>query len=359
MKGIGDKLKAANARLSRCQLVQHGGRLYVRSSRFPPKPGSKSARPEHPTGCRANPQELKIAEAIALEMDGQLLRGVFDWANWHKPKTAPPETCADWVQRLETDYWKRHDRTPNTENTWRKSYRQYFDQLPLDEGLTEDVLISRLTERYKAGSRSRQLCAVAYAMLARFAGVETAKITEMGKGYRPQSKTLKGLPTDEQIEYAIDHCERREWQWAAGIQAAFGLRNHEIFRLDVTQITEGVVTVSENSKTGKRQIYACPFEWVERWRLAEVAMPAMDLERANNQIGSVVSQWYKRLGLHRPYQYRDAYIIRLRLRGVDSAFSSRWAGHSAGVEDQAYLSAIQEGHHQQVFERLKRVTARE
>jgi hypothetical protein len=79
----------------------------------------------------------------------------------------------------------------------------------------------------------------------------------------------------------------------------------------------------------------------------------INLDSANNSIGSKISQFYARLGLHRPYQYRDAYIVRLRLRGVDSAFSSRWAGHSAGVEDRAYLPAIQEIHHQQVFERLK------
>jgi hypothetical protein len=351
-----DRLKAVNARLSRCKLVQHADRLYIRSSRFPPKPESKSKRPEYATGYRANLHELKLAEGMAIEIEGQLLRDRFDWANWLKPKELPPECIGDWIERLEADYWQRHEKTPNTESTWRKSYRQYFGELSHDAPLTEELLIETLATRYKAGSRSRQLCCTSFAMLAKFAGLNPTKIAELGKGYSPKSKSLKGLPTDEQIEQAIDNCDRREWQWAAGVQAAFGLRNHEIYRLNVDQISDGAITVLENSKTGKtRQTYACPFEWIERWKLTEaVELHPMDLGLANNTIGSRISQWYKRLGLHRPYQYRDAYIIRLRLRGVDSAFSSRWAGHSAGVEDRSYLSAIQEIHHREVFERLRK-----
>jgi hypothetical protein len=349
-EGFEAKLTAVNGRLSRCKLVQHSERLYVRSSHFPPKPGSSSKRPEYATGYRANLRELKLAEGMALEIDGQLLRDKFEWDDWLKAKEARPEMLHSWVLKLEADYWQRHERSLNTENTWRKSYQQYFGVLPVEATLTEDLLIKTLTQRYKAGSRSRQLCAVAFSMLARFAGLEHGKIAELGKGYRPGSKTLKGLPTDELIEYAIDHCEIRAWQWAAGVQATFGLRNHEIFRLDTSRVGDGIITVLENSKTGTRQVYACPFEWVERWRLSEVCLPVVNLDQANNAIGSAVSQWYKRLGLHRPYQYRDAYAVRLKFRGIDSAFSSRWMGHSAAVHDQSYLPALQEVHHQQIFE---------
>lgn len=349
-QGFESNLKAVNARLSRCKLVQHAERLYVRSSHFPPKQGSKSKRPEYATGYRATVRELKLAEGMALEIDGQLLRERFDWGDWLKVKATAPQTVHDWVFKLEADYWQRHEQTLNTQNTWRKSYQQYFGVLPIEVVLTEELLIKELTGRYRAGSRSRQLCAIAFGMLARFAGLEHGKIAELGKGYKPESKTLKGLPTDVQIEYAIDHCEVRSWQWAAGVQATFGLRNHEIFRLELSQISEGIITVLENSKTGARQVYACPFEWVGRWRLSEVCCPVVNLEAANNAIGSSVSQWYKRLGLHRPYQYRDAYAVRLKFKGIDSAFSSRWMGHSAAVHDQSYLPAIQEAHHQQMFE---------
>lgn len=348
------KLKAVNARLSRCKLVQHSGRLYLRSSHFPLKPGSTNSRPEYPTGFRANLTELRFAEGVAVQIDGQLLRERFDWADWLKSQEAPAKTCLEWVQKLEKDYWQRRDRTPNTENTWRKSYQQYYKSLAADAEITESLLIDTLIERYKAGSRSRQLCAVAFGMLAEFAGLSRAKIAALGQGYRPESKSLKSLPTDEQIEYAIDNCQRRDIQIMAGLQATFGLRNHEIFRLNRDQISEGVIAVTENSKTGAREVYAYPFDWVQRWTLWEDSLPILNLEASNNYLGSRVSQWYKANDLHRPYQYRDAWILRLRIKGgIDRGVSAIWAGHSPEVEDRSYFSAIQDRHHKEVFERLR------
>jgi integrase len=351
--GFATKLKAVNARLSRCKLVQHSERLYVRSSHFPPKPGSRSNRPEYATGYRATSLELKLAEGMAIEIDGQLLRDRFDWADWLQDKALPPEHCLDWVERLEADYWGRHQKTLNTLNTWRKSYQQYYNELPVESPLSEELMIGILRTRYKSGSRSRQLCSVAFGMLAQFAGIERTKIAALGQGYRPEPKSLKTLPTDEQIEYAIDNCDRREWQWAAGVQAVFGLRPHEIFRLNLDQISEGIISVSENSKTGARDAYACPFEWIERWKLNEICYPKMELDRANNDIGSRCSYFYRALGLHQPKKYRDAWVIRVRLRGVDPGISSRAAGHSQSVEDRSYLSALQERHFKQAFEKIR------
>lgn len=351
-----EKLRQANASLSRCKLVKHGERLYVRSSHFPPKPRSRSARPELATGYRATGKELPLALGMASEIDGQLLRERFNWADWLKVKEGPAVTVRDWLNRLEADYWQRRERTLKAETTWQHSYYEYFQHLPLEVPLTLEVLKLTL-RRYKAGSRSRQLCSVALGMLAEFAGVDRSELRELGKGYKSAAKSGADILTDEQIVFQIEQCRSRAWQCAAAIQATFGLRNHEIFRLDTTRLTDGVVRVLPDAKTGERMVYACPFEWIEQFRLNHLTLPAVVTEgRANRDIGNSVTKAYKRQGLAHPYAYRDAYAIRLEFYwdvSTPGAFKTRWMGHSAAVHDANYLDAIQEIHHERMYEKLR------
>jgi integrase len=350
-------LRAVNAKLSRCKLVKHSERLYVRSSRFPPKPGSSSKRSEFATGYRATAKELKLAEGMAIEIDGQLLRDKFTWEDWLKEKVAKAETVHDWLERLKSDYFQRRERTTKSETTWTYSYWQYFQELPLNAELTEALLKGTLIKRYKGGSRSRQLCSVAYGMLAEFAGLSRVEITELGKGYRSAGKTSAQILTDDQVLFQIENCRTREWQCAAALIAVFGLRNHEVFKLDLTRLSEGIARVLADTKTGERLVYACPFEWIEKFNLSNLKLPSVGIEgRSNRMIGHSVNQGFKLNGLANPYAFRDAYAVRLEFyweAGTPTAFKSRWMGHSSAVHDANYLDAIQEIHHEQMYERLR------
>jgi integrase len=359
VKNFPDLIRDANASLSRCQLVQHAGRLYVRSSRFPPKPGSKSKRPELVTGYRANPRELTLAIAVARQVDGALILGTFNWEPWLLERQRSPVTIGQWLQRLEKEYWQRREKTLKAQTTWSKSYWDYFQQLPLEQSLTVEVLKGVLMENYRAGTRSRQACSVAFGMLARFAGLERLEIAELGKGYKPAPKTAADILTDDQILFQLEQIERRPWQCAAALQAIFGLRNHEIFKADLSRVQEGIVRISADTKTGERVCYACPPQWIERFNLREdMPLPKVRTEgRSNRAIGDSVTGAYRRLNLSHPYAFRDAYAVRLEFywdSSTPSAFKAKWMGHSSTVHDRNYLDAIQEMHHERMYAQLRR-----
>lgn len=352
MKTIKGRIQAVNQALSWCQVVQHAGRLYIRSSRFPPKPGSNNPRPEFATGLRATVAELHDAAAIASEIDGQLRRGTFAWADWLKPKAAKPRTVADWVEVCEQEFWLQRERTPTGQILWWDNYGAYYKHLPQEAPLTEEILVKGL-ERYKPASRQRQMGAIAFGKLAGLAGLPTARITRMGRGYKPKPKSTRDLLSDAEIAEMIDQCPNSCWQWAAGMQATFGLRNHEVFRVaDISMIREGIIQVGENTKTGQRFAYACPVEWIERWKLWDVRLPAVNCDRPNKLVGSAVSKAYKRLGLLTPYAYRDYYGLRLKVRGLDSSLASRSMGNSVAVYERYYLAVLQQPHFIKVFREI-------
>lgn len=356
MKSIPDQIKAINAQLSRCKLVIHSQRLYVRSSKFPPKPGSNSKRPELATGYKAIARELPYAKAIALQVEGQLLLGTFDWAPWVKDSLKQAETVGQWLSQLEANYFARRGRGPKSETTWRYTYQIYYERLASDQVLTEELLKNDLMS-IKAGSRSRQMASMAYGFLADFAGIPRREISELGKGYRQPKKTAKDILLDGQIEFQIENISSLAWKNAAALLAVFGLRNHEIFRADLTRIREGVIYISKETKTEDRTAYACPMEWVEKFNLHPLMkMPKVSLDRANRSLGQTVTTAFKRHGLNNPYAFRDAYAVRLLLADVPAAIASRWMGHSTGVHDRNYLDAIQEIHHEEMFARLKEKT---
>jgi hypothetical protein len=57
------------------------------------------------------------ARAIALQLD----KGQFNWADWQLSQAAEAETVSDWVEKFETEYWRRRSRNQQTETTWKGS----------------------------------------------------------------------------------------------------------------------------------------------------------------------------------------------------------------------------------------------
>jgi hypothetical protein len=94
----------ANFELSLVSLRTHKNstRLYIESRHFPPKPGDGTGkRYEIATGLRANAREIKVALALAKEIDSALMMGRFDWEPYLKGKQRSPQTIKDWIERLE------------------------------------------------------------------------------------------------------------------------------------------------------------------------------------------------------------------------------------------------------------------
>jgi len=168
--------------------------------------------------------------------------------------------------------------------------------------------------------------------------------------YGSSSVIERVLPSDAEIEQWIDSlASKPAWQWVFGVIATYGLRPHEAFRLDRWPDEDHLVEVGDNTKTGYRCCLAVHDRWVTRWNLREVRLPAINLDRANRQIGEAISKQCSRLRSSRvsteagltPYDLRHCWARRVH---TDPEYVSQWTttqaaesmGHSEDVHRRIY-----------------------
>ncbi len=187
---------------------------------------------------------------------------------------------------------------------------------------------------------------MAYGKLAEFvakAGVITredlavfrTELKALKQGYSPKEILPENLPTDEQILNIWASIQSPAWRWVYGMLATYGLRPHEVFRLDIQRYNQStkVLRVLDETKTGARLVYPCPTYWRERFELWNVQYPDIKLEgKNNNDFGEKVSHEFRKQKIpHNPYALRQAWCIRTALLGVPDAIAAKWAGHSVAV----------------------------
>ena len=334
-----EKLQAFNQTLEKVSLRIKGDRFYVRGSQFPPKPGSLVVRHEIPTGCKVSANGFKLAKAFALEIESKLIRHVFDWAPYLKEKQKPPESVGEWVQRLEIDHWLNTPRTLDKENTFYKNYGLIYRSLPSDAPLTINLLKTTIEDNTEPQSRTRQVYATAFIRLARFAELGSVEaLTKLSKGYTTRSVDPKNLPSDEEILEIYHSIKNPGWQWLFGVLAIYGLRNHEAFFLDLSQVNEdlGAVHVLEG-KTGDRIAYPC---YGKGWDIdiSDRVLPRMRFENySHNKIGSKVGEGFRELKLGiRPYSLRHSFARRMFEQGYSSRLAAKSMGHSVQIHEKVY-----------------------
>ncbi|GAX39741.1 integrase family protein [Tolypothrix sp. NIES-4075] len=146
--------------------------------------------------------------------------------------------------------------------------------------------------------------------------------------------------------------EDEAWRWVYGMLATYGLRNHEVFRLDFGAIARGdyIVNVGENSKTGARRVWPCYPEWFSQFNLQEVTLPKVNLDRPNADIGHAVTLWFHRHIPFQPYDLRHCWAVRTLEFGLDVSLAAQQMGHSAQIHTELYHHWINERHHQRAFE---------
>lgn len=352
MRDFGEELGKVNAGLDRIEIRRKNDRLYLRAT-LPPKPGDgdKPKRYELSTGYGANADGLRFAKAKALEIEGQLLREAFDWTPWLKGKKKPPETVSEWVKRFEENYWESRERTSAKLCTWESSYQYPFSKLNPDESMTSNLLKLSILQT-TPGSRSRQLFCFAYQALAKFAGLST-NFKDLAKGHETQIK--RDLPTDEEIEVMWKSIKNPAWQWVFGMLAAYGLRPHEIFHLDCSEINSepGWLKVLPETKTSERIILPLKADWRCRWQLWDIKMPNIKTVGKNNQeLGQKITPGLHSQGIKiTSYHLRDAYAVRASILGIDPAIVARWMGHSLQVHFHQYHSHIDKRGFEEAYHR--------
>jgi integrase len=333
-----------------------GCRLCLRAT-LPPRPGNTRAHPYQQRlylGHRANLPGLKAAEDTAKIIGGQLSSGRFDWADWLRvrPGVAQNEKpCKDWVSAFEEHYFSRRKRTDETLTTWRGDYLKAFKRLPPDAPLSVEVMTATILATQPDTKTRKRVC-MAIGALANFAGLQLDVKPLSGK-YSPVSASPRNLPSDADIARWYEHLKNPAWKWVYGMLATYGLRNHEVFRLDFNRLRRGdhCVDVLSKTKTGSRQAFPFYPEWFDVFDLAAVLLPPVDCNRPNQAIGHAVTEYLADAGL--PFSaldLRHAWAVRTIAFSLPVELAARQMGHSVIVHTGTYHHWITEAHQQQAYE---------
>ncbi|WP_293341248.1 site-specific recombinase [Microcoleus sp. CAWBG58] len=342
------RLNQANGRLRLAKtgvaIVQKCDRLYLQAT-LPPRPASDKTLPyqqQIALGVHANPAGVSLAEKEARKLGFLLDSKSFDWSLYGESHVQKVETIADWSQRFE-----EVKRQGVSDTTWKTDYARPFGTLPPGEPLSPEVLLCAIATT-KPNSRQRRRFCLAFRQLAQFAGLDI-EVSDLIGDYSPTKVQPRNLPTDEAISGYFDGIRNPQWQWVYGAIAAYGLRDHEVFFLDMSKFP--IAQVLEG-KTGYRQCWPLRPEWAEQWDLANVKRPPVT-GRCHADFGDRVCKFFSRSVMDfRAYDLRHAWAIRAIGFGLDTSLAAKQMGHSLATHTQTYHLALNEREQQRAYDRI-------
>ncbi len=358
-KTLQEQLKEAKERLREQKIgiaiIQRGNRLYLRGT-LPPKPGSNRTdwhQQDIRLGIYANSIGIKRAEAEARKVGALIVLKEFDWTPYLRRKAVvPAQTIGEFRKNFEKDYFTRHGDTAKSRSSWKNNLGTYLNQLPPDKPLTEEILLECINNTEAKTATRNKICRALKAFV-KFVGVEMKiDFNRLGKDYSPQPRKL---PDDEEIRAWFDKIPP-PWQAVYALLAVYGLRPHEIFHLDLTELRSGedFVRVKEETKTGARVAFPLHVEWVEEFDLRSLALPDIETEgKSNGQLGGKVSKAFKRFKIpFRPYDLRHSWARR-SIGQLDPRTTANSMGHSLEEHYETYNAWFTEKDDQKAFERYK------
>jgi integrase len=257
-------------------------------------------------------------------------------------------TAREWVALLHADYLARG----KNEATWKDEYLKIFNRLPLDQELTGEMLHA-LVLSSPVNTRSRVRHCMAIGVLARFAKLDYDPSPYRGN-YNPRNVKPRDLPNDAKIVQCFLSLRNPAWRWAYGMIATYGLRPHEVFRMDHDLLRTGdvVVHVDHETKTGFRRVWPYHPEWVEQFQLKSVEIPPIKLDRPNRAIGESAAHYFKETARlpFTLYNLRHAWAVRSTLYGLPDAIAAQQMGHSLEVHNKIYQRWISRSAHQSAYD---------
>lgn len=342
------RLNQANGRLRAAKagvaIVQRCDRLYLQAT-LPPKTDSGkvvSHQQQIALGIYASPAGISFAEKESRKLGVLLASKEFLWSLYVSKKECELETIANWIQKFEES-----KRQTVSVTTWKTDYARPFGVLPADQPIALDTLLSAIAKT-KPNTRQRRRFCLAFRQLAQFAGLEI-DVDDLIGNYSPARVLPRDLPTDDVIADCFDKIENPQWQWIYGVIAAYGLRDHEAFYLDMSKFP--IAQVLEG-KTGYRQCWPLWPEWAEKWQLADIKQPNVTgVEHAD--FGARVCKFFARSpATFHAYDLRHAWAIRAVRLGLDASLAAKQMGHSLAVHSKTYHLALNEREQQRAYDHL-------
>jgi len=338
LKSANQRLKGARCRL-RIEIKGEGrGTLNLRGQ-LPPKDGKGPwSRQRIYLGLPANPSGVAQAEKIARKLSADLDLNQFSWIGICSPKR-DGQDLQEAIERFKQDYLLKGGKTENWKN-------RYIPPLSKLNKLSAEAIVQVISQ-LQVDSRNR---AIHYDVLKSFAKFSNIDVDLEGLrgNYTPKPRTI---PTDAQIVQYRDQIPNPSWQWVYGMMATYGLRNHEVFRIESYDFPR--LTVKEGTKTGKRDCYPCLEQWIEEWGLRQVNLPQVNLEQSNHSLGERVARQFKRYGIpFSPYNLRHAFAIRTIREQWQTPFAARSMGHSLTTHNKQYHRWMTRQQDQEIYDKI-------
>ena len=358
---IDNSLNAVNRRFKAAKLglkiERRGEKLSLRGT-LPPRPDSHKLKPYQqriPLGLPANKTGLKQIEKTAKVIAAQLIENTFSWQDYLGPVAGMKRAGAELSEQIaafEAHYFQTRAGTgkpSSIRTTWEKAYVPYLRKLTAiaqhQPALSLPEAIYATIQSTQANSRSRQVCCTALDALATFLNISLPTELKAYWGNYGNSKTqLRQLPTDQDILSTYEKIPNPAWQFVYGVMATYGLRNHEVFFSDFTDLANGddeaAIEVLESTKTGQHDVWPFHPEWVEAFSLRDINLPKVntDLSKTTLQrIGQQVSRQFKRYEIpFSPYDLRHAWAVRTIHVGLPDTVAARMMGHSTAIHTRTY-----------------------
>ena len=338
-------LNAANARLkgSKCRLRieikdQGRGTLNLRGQ-LPPKDGQGAwSRQRIYLGLPANPSGVAQAEKMAKKISADLDVGQFFWDGYLTPKSEGQD-LVEAIELYHQDYLAKGGKEENWQDRYLPPLTKVLNLTP--EALTQAVKTT------KPDSRSRQIYYDVVNSFAKFLKV-SIDLEGLRGNYTPKPRHI---PTDTEILQYMEHIPNPAWKWVYRMMATYGLRNHEVFRIESYEFPR--ITVKEETKTGKRNCYPCLEQWIEEWGLQDVILPNVNLEQNNKALGLRLSRQFQRYGIpFSPYSLRHAFAIRTIREQWPPVLAARSMGHSLATHNRQYHRWISSQQDQEIYQRI-------
>jgi integrase len=251
----------------------------------------------------------------------------------------PLKPAGEWIYQLQQDYLNRG----KSQETWNGDYWKILKRLPQREILTAAHL-KAVVDSTEPNTKTRKRACMAIGALARFAQIPYDPSPYSGN-YGPDSVAPRTIPTELQIESYWRSLSNSGWQWVYGVCAAFGLRPHEAFFIDLDQLKQRRPDLRViKGKTGARTSYPFPAQWFDEFRLYRPRLPNVVIEgRSHEAIGHSATAYFGEIGIpHNLYDLRHAYALRMINLGVRDSYAARYMGHSEEVHRRTYRRWIEE-----------------
>ena len=322
----------------------------------------------------ANRKGLIEAEKLLQLLLLQLQHNQFNWKNWKqrvsKKEVHENKSLINQIKEFESIFFDNLNYSKYSKGnytTWNSAYKPYLNRLKEINQTNNQELNSKLLcdvlKSYKENSRSRQICCSSLSVFARYYDIDLPdNWKQIGSGYGVKKYNFRHLPDDNKIKELVNLIPNQKWRLVYGVMATYGLRNHEVFFSDYSALSSNkdqVLRVMPETKTGEHQVWPFHPEWVEFFKLNQLAESKDSLPKVNidleettlQQVGRRVSEQFRRYNLPiTPYDLRHAWAIRTIHIGLPDTVSARMMGHSVSIHNKTYHHWITKRDQQQAVD---------